>query len=209
MTTIITCDTVFDTLTRGPFPAGEANDDAVEMHLQGCHECRQLAEALRPAVAMFHESYAVQSPDLPAYCGALSVAEPIRVTESAARAIASAQPARRISPAWKLPLAGAAAICLMLFCVFSALQATRPSDPSPSAAKFQPNEQGMATLASLSLPANCLPTLPVSFVGADAINPVAATANACCTECHTTARSNRPPVEAVAKLMRSCSACHE
>jgi hypothetical protein len=50
------CDRVFDILTRGPFPSGAASDGAVQRHLGGCAECRQLAEALRPALDLIHES---------------------------------------------------------------------------------------------------------------------------------------------------------
>ena len=56
MNRLMNCDHVFDILTRAPFPAGEASDADVEHHLRACHECRQLAEALRPAVDLFHES---------------------------------------------------------------------------------------------------------------------------------------------------------
>lgn len=69
------CDQVFDVLTRGPFPTGDASDADVELHLAGCHECRQLAEALRPAVALFHEAIAIdQVGDLPGYHGRLPCA---------------------------------------------------------------------------------------------------------------------------------------
>ncbi|MEX2185660.1 MAG: hypothetical protein WD875_02655 [Pirellulales bacterium] len=50
------CDQVFDILTRGPFPSGAASDLAVQRHLGACAECRQLAEALRPALDLIHES---------------------------------------------------------------------------------------------------------------------------------------------------------
>jgi hypothetical protein len=50
------CDQVFDVLTRGPFPTGAASDTAVQRHLAACGECRQLAEALRPALDLIHES---------------------------------------------------------------------------------------------------------------------------------------------------------
>jgi len=67
------CDYVFDILTRGPFPAGRADDTAVERHLAACHGCRELAEALRPAVAILHEAVSGEEGDsLPGYRGALS-----------------------------------------------------------------------------------------------------------------------------------------
>jgi len=77
--TLLNCDQVFEVLTRGPFPTGEPEDEAVERHLRACHECRQLAEALRPAVALLHE--AIASDDamaLPEYQGALPWRRPQR-----------------------------------------------------------------------------------------------------------------------------------
>src|SRR5439155_14848244 len=77
--TLLNCDQVFDVLTRGPFPTGEPEDDAVERHLRACHECRQLAEALRPAVALLHEAIATdEATALPEYQGALPWKRPER-----------------------------------------------------------------------------------------------------------------------------------
>jgi hypothetical protein len=75
---LLNCDQVFDVLTRGPFPTGEATDESVEHHLRACHECRQLAEALRPAVAVLHEAVsAEQAMDLPEYQGSLPFGRPV------------------------------------------------------------------------------------------------------------------------------------
>lgn len=66
------CDQVFDILTRGPFPTGQASDKAVESHLNRCPECRRLAAALQPAVEFLQESIPVEeSYDLPGYWGEL------------------------------------------------------------------------------------------------------------------------------------------
>ncbi|QDU31971.1 hypothetical protein ETAA8_71330 [Anatilimnocola aggregata] len=70
MKLLIHCDEVFDILTRGPFPSGQDHDAAVEHHLRCCHDCRQLAEALRPAVELFHECLSAEEVDsLPEYHG--------------------------------------------------------------------------------------------------------------------------------------------
>lgn len=70
MKLLIGCDEVFDILTRGPFPSGSESDPAVEHHLRCCHDCRQLAEALRPAVALFHECLSAEEVrSLPEYHG--------------------------------------------------------------------------------------------------------------------------------------------
>ena len=64
------CERVFDILTRGPFPTGEACDVHVERHLLACHDCRRLAEALRPAVELLHECVEGQEAEsLPGYRG--------------------------------------------------------------------------------------------------------------------------------------------
>jgi hypothetical protein len=73
MKLLIQCDEVFDILTRGPFPSGHDHDEAVEHHLRCCHDCRQLAEALRPAVELFHECLSVEeATSLPEYHGSVT-----------------------------------------------------------------------------------------------------------------------------------------
>jgi hypothetical protein len=70
MKLLIDCNEVFDVLTRGPFPSGDDHDEAVEHHLRSCHDCRQLAEALRPAVELFHECLSEhEAAELPEYHG--------------------------------------------------------------------------------------------------------------------------------------------
>ena len=60
--TCLSCDSVFDILTRGPYPNSSGQSDAdVDQHLAACHDCRQLAEALRPATHLFHEVIASES----------------------------------------------------------------------------------------------------------------------------------------------------
>ncbi len=83
---LLKCDDVFEILTRAPFPAEETSADVssvfanavfdnamnlgVEQHLAGCYTCRALAEALRPATGLFHESMAEeQRSSLPSYHG--------------------------------------------------------------------------------------------------------------------------------------------
>jgi len=89
------CDQVFDVLTRGPFPTGEPEDVAVEHHLQACHECRQLAEALRPAVALLHEAVdADKATALPQYQGSLPSQRPEQRRLSVVR-LATSSVARR------------------------------------------------------------------------------------------------------------------
>lgn len=66
----MTCDDVFDRLTRGPFPSGAAGDELVERHLAHCADCRQLAMALAPALDLLREAIpAEEAFDLPGYRG--------------------------------------------------------------------------------------------------------------------------------------------
>ncbi len=90
--TLLNCDQVFDVLTRGPFPTGEPEDDAVERHLRACHECRRLAEALRPAVALLHEAIEIdEATALPEYQGALPWKRPDRTRRLSIARLASAK----------------------------------------------------------------------------------------------------------------------
>jgi len=64
------CDDVFEELTRGPFPSGQATDAAIEAHLAACPGCRRLAQVFAPAVTLLHESlHAEECQELPAYWG--------------------------------------------------------------------------------------------------------------------------------------------
>lgn len=57
-------------LTRGPFPSGAPEDWQVQQHIEGCPDCWQLAEALRPAGDVFHEAISPsEGRDLPGYWG--------------------------------------------------------------------------------------------------------------------------------------------
>ncbi len=70
----------------------------MERHLRACHECRQLAEALRPAVALLHEAVAAdEAQSLPEYQGALPWKRPDRQRLSLARLapVAKTRPAVR------------------------------------------------------------------------------------------------------------------
>ncbi len=66
---VLDCDLVFETLTRGPFPTGSEEDGLIEAHLSCCDSCRDLADALRPAIDLFHES--LDETGLPGYVGAV------------------------------------------------------------------------------------------------------------------------------------------
>lgn len=54
MHSTINCENVFDVLTRGPVALNE--EPELREHLLQCSQCRQLAEAFRPAIGLIHES---------------------------------------------------------------------------------------------------------------------------------------------------------
>lgn len=222
------CDGVFDILTRGPFPSGDDHDDAsVERHLRACHDCRQLAEALRPAVDLFHESVeAEEGRDLPGYRGALLSPPVDKLSRTVQTAIAQAAPQRpqldHWWPAQRLTQAGigryvaatllAASLGMLLWALMGIDDNSsawhRPPQVTPPqrivAARYQPDSQGRITLAALKLSKDCLHSQR------DASNSTQDSAMLCCTQCHSTANANRPPLStvAIAKLDRSCRACH-
>ncbi len=228
------CDRVFDVLTRGPFPSGGADDAPVELHLAGCHECRQLAEALRPAVGLFHEAMAAdEDADLPAYRGELSAAGASRLPTALMTAIQrETQPPmeslnqrapRRTARArlWQMAAALLVGIGLGVgawstgLLNFAGLHET-PGEATviPSSIVYQPNEAGRRVLVSLNIPAACLPADQSStsttdgHVARDVRAGMNTGAYACCTFCHKAVDTVRPRVSDVAVLARSCIACH-
>jgi hypothetical protein len=226
------CDLVFEILTRGPFPAGEPTDVSVELHLSRCHECRQLAEALRPAVELFHEALSdeEEASSLPGYYGAAPAEEALPATILTA---AWSQPAARIQPAfgrsrrrsWSRPQLGplgqvacgtalGAVLCLLLAFFLTGpnppreetaanRDAARPQTPTAAA----PLKEVRTVLASLRLPLACFQPVdgnsaPNERLGGEEALADATASLVCCTECHSAAAPRRPAVSAVALLQR-------
>jgi hypothetical protein len=191
MKLLLDCDDVFDRLTRGPFPSGAADDGAVESHLCACHECRELAEALRPAVKLMHEAYvdvSERDADLPRYQGTLPspACSPAR------------QPARAPwSAGWQLiaaSLIGVAVGSLAATGWFS----NKENSPTITSASG-PQATGLAMLASLQLHDVCLPS-SMALASSERLR--------CCTDCHSSSAAEKKNVD-VARLQLACVACHE
>jgi len=233
---LINCDQVFEVLTRGPFPTGSADDEAVERHLRACHDCRQLAEALRPAVALMHEAVAAdQAVDLPEYQGALPWTRPQRRRLSVVRLAKPPEPKRpaatpmppappirveRRQPQWLSAgrlIAASLLIAGLGFWFGGSL-------PSPNlaishvsiqpAAEGVPSAQGLLTLASLKLPAVCLPLTYQPRTQERAVQIAASLSNGsldslhCCTECHHAGGNQASAVQLAAISQRNCQICH-
>jgi hypothetical protein len=185
MKLLLNCDQVFDVLTRGPFPTGDASDEPVEHHLRACHECRRLAEALRPAVELMHESLGPDGAvDLPEYQGVLAAVEHGVAREQVAtdqlpqpkplavRKLPRRQPRSRRRPdvaqfLGALRLVAAVVLVSALGTLLWGL-ATAPGDgarqaaaipslPAPSAAPIRFDANGYRLLTSLNLPRDCFP----------------------------------------------------
>ena len=211
------CDQVFDVLTRESFPTGNASDLQVEAHLQSCHDCRQLAEALRPAVELFHESLpAADCAKLPGYRGGLAdqpASDLPRVVDALIRqppSIPSTSSTRghgRWSRArWASSLLEQSAITALLVGVacslfwYAGLQGTpdRPATAAlvaPELSDFVPREPG--ALAALRLPVAC--SGGGLHIGAE---------YHCCTRCHSAALRGAPRVRNVAAVWAACGTCH-
>ncbi|MDX1948827.1 MAG: hypothetical protein SFU86_25795 [Pirellulaceae bacterium] len=225
------CDQVFEVLTRGPFPTGQASDAAVERHLRACHDCRQLAEALQPAVELLHESLAPeQSLDLPEYQGLLASVERAIATEQAPQQVRPqvrkvVRPERRPSAApsaalgafrlvaatvllsalatllWGLATTSRQAVAGRAPLILAPASATRPA--------VQIDNQGLVTLASLQLPAGCVPRdLLVQAGRVQPLEIASGTSVLCCTICHRAGQEARAGERALAAVQKSCAACH-
>ena len=233
---LINCDQVFEVLTRGPFPTGGADDEAVERHLRACHECRQLAEALRPAVALMHEAVAAeQAVDLPEYQGALPWTRPqrrrlsiVRLAKAPKHAAAPTPPAlpvrterQRRQPHW-LSAGRLIAASLLIAAIgfwfggsFSVPTYVTSRTSAQPAAEGVPSAQGLLTLASLKLPATCMPAMyqPRSLEHAELLAKglVSGATDAlhCCTECHHANGNQTAAAPLAAVLQKSCQICHQ
>ena len=218
MNDLMNCDHVFDILTRAPFPAGEATDTDVEHHLRACHECRQLAEALRPAVDLFHESIpSDESFDLPGYMGDLFSAADATVSTC----VAPAQPIARRKIKSGMATSGlGVAICLLVCCglIFSSGRDLMPRWHSPLVPTgdraSRPDRAGLELLTSLQLSAICRDTFAIHRGASHADKSDSESAGdlkhrtRCCTECHAVANPQRPKLTSTVKLASSCAACH-
>ncbi|HJN12568.1 MAG TPA: hypothetical protein QF564_28060 [Pirellulaceae bacterium] len=218
MNRLMNCDHVFDILTRAPFPAGEASDADVEHHLRACHECRQLAEALRPAVDLFHESIpSDESFDLPGYMGNLFSAADATVSTS----VRTQSTTRREINSGMASSGLGMVICLLVCCglMFSFGRDLMPALHSPAVTPgdgaSRPDRTGLELLTSLELPSICREAFDTNRSVAQAgengsdspADPERWTQ--CCTECHAVANPQRPKLTSTVKLTSSCAACHK
>jgi hypothetical protein len=215
MKLLLNCDQVFDVLTRGPFPTGDASDEAVEHHLVACHDCRQLAEALRPAVSLLHEAVSSQQAQrLPEYQGSLPALDRRVDPYSSPRPLAlglrqldraPAPPRRSFDYAQLvngLRLIAASVLVVTLGTlawglVVSArnqgvkVAGAQRAAPSFAGAMVRPDEKGLVTLARLDLPVGCFP------LGAD-WTPASSQADA----------PQHAAADSAADALRCCTHCH-
>jgi hypothetical protein len=236
MKLLIQCDDVFDILTRGPFPAGLESDAAVEHHLRCCHDCRQLAEALRPAVELFHECLADDEVrQLPEYHGqATPLTQPF--ARRLPQTIAEVQlPPDRVprhdhprAKRWAMLLQGfiatalTAAMVLLVVSLGSSMRELKPAGPQQglqvAAAGVNPgsaHQEAARQLLALQLPAACwfeqkFPQLAPS--GTVEQQLALAVEMACCARCHAEAATlpTAPPaIHQFATLTKSCVICHK
>jgi hypothetical protein len=203
MKAVLTCDDVFDVLTREPFPSGSADDEVVESHLAVCHECRQLAEAFRPAVGLFHESLSAGRDDeLPMYRGRLmpiieSLPEVSLITPRKDECSRSEQRhCRSIAIAASLVLVGS-----VVFAMLVAMPRTGDSVPAASTVRA-PQDRDYTLLAALEIPGDCRSMLDIS--------DRALTAEfVCCTKCHHATSRVASTNLSIRKSSAACAACHD
>jgi hypothetical protein len=221
------CDQVFDVLTRGPFPTGDAGDASVEHHLRACHECRSLAEALQPAVELLHEAIAPgEASGLPEYQGALARLDDRVTTVLASRPALASRPTplsvRRLANKVERRTSSVATYArftaaLVLFValgslVWGVLSTTKHPIARGDRMPARLDQAGLVRLASLPMAAQCFPRelLPVAGAAAQPAAPAAILSDAlrCCTECHNPASANRVVLGTVVTFTESCTACH-
>jgi len=206
MKAAFTCDDVFDVLTREPFPSGGLDDGVVESHLAVCHECRQLAEAFRPAVGLFHESLSAGFDDeLPMYRGRLRpiIDSPPRSSPFAPRKDVCSRSEQRHSLLCR-SLAIAASLIMVGSAIIAAWAANqRTSGIVPAAVNIRIHGNRDDTLlAALEIPTACRSVT-------SAPNLAAAADITCCTKCHSSASRIASTEKAILKSAAACIACHD
>lgn len=229
---MIHCDEVFDILTRGPFPTGAASDGIVESHLAQCASCKQLAEALRPALELFQESVTPEeSRKLPSYWGAATatMAPWMAASEAiATRAEPDAhKPARLLHTLTGYGLADAArfAVGIVLgmilmvgaYGIWQWKAGDREHRSALAGTRARLTAAGHQTLAALQLPMACLVGTPLANSARHTPTDESARSAsqssgqlgtiACCTTCHASGR-DAPPPEATVRIVQACQACH-
>ncbi|HEY2840630.1 MAG TPA: hypothetical protein VGJ26_15850 [Pirellulales bacterium] len=233
----MTCDDVFDVLTRGPFPSGGLEDHAVELHLRRCPECHRLAVALRPAVELFQEAVGPEeSSTLPGYRGMAGSANDGSIAADAnsgywgrtdavaqaERAFAPAPRVARVMPARGSLLKFAAAVLLGVAAAAGSRgwieRHSAPAEAPPPAAPqiaSDARESNRLWLASIQLPPACVRHrfAKVAESGADSANTIQLAAVegnylSCCTDCHASSTTGLLSPESRSVVARACTACH-
>ncbi|HUY91638.1 MAG TPA: hypothetical protein VMV10_23050 [Pirellulales bacterium] len=235
---MILCDEVFEILTRGPFPTGAPSDGIVESHLKQCAGCRELAEALRPAVELFQEAVTPEeSRTLPSYWGEPSsnLAPWLMIEKGAGsrvaqrtRRAASPRGRSRLSlpsiPAFSLrPAARLAAALLLGLALAGLLRQLGPAEgllglrtPGDAADQGEVHwllaERGAFWFDRNGLSQHCIADASAPIVvasrGGDR-SAGGAIELACCSSCHVVDRSVRQLSQrAMSTVANACGACH-
>ncbi|HET6883418.1 MAG TPA: hypothetical protein VFI31_24925 [Pirellulales bacterium] len=227
---MIHCDEVFDILTRGPFPTGAASDGIVEAHLNHCDACRQLAEALRPAIELLQEAIAPEECDgLPRYGGAAAArsvwsdhaASGVNTKQLVARPVVArvAASIRRQTVAWPwrsaAKFAAAACIGLALAGMLRQMVLSRDalgraaSPPTAVAASWRAGLDGRQWAARQGLTESCRQWVEgFSVVTAPDQTADKALQFTCCARCHAANSHHRLPAGRVSGFVLACQACH-
>jgi anti-sigma factor RsiW len=223
---MIHCDEVFDILTRGPFPTGAPSDGIVEAHLGQCEACRQLAEALRPAIELLQEAISPEeSGDLPRYRGA--AAEPRSAWSQSDKPGLKTKPklavrrphraAAALEPAmwpWRSAAKFVAAACVGLVLAGLLRQVVASggalhrgqTQAVAVAAHWRLEQDGRQWTVENHLSDDCLEpvaerTIPVSTAG-DGLKL------ACCLGCHSAAKNSLVRAAQIGSFVQTCTACH-
>ncbi|PQO35353.1 hypothetical protein [Blastopirellula marina] len=209
-----TCDEVFEILTGAPFPTGEAaTDDAVERHLRCCHECRSLAEALRPATCELSESLPAEANRLPQVDGDFwRNADSLWSDPQAGR--------RQKNSQWLNLAVPLAAVLVAALSIGAYLGSHGNSAPGggPGRSLADAKLDAERYLANLALPAVCQP-LKASHSPEMVVQAAMTLDNSslahltCCSECHHRGQDSQSAPAAsshaaVVAAANSCQACH-
>lgn len=195
MKTALKCDDVFDLLTAGPLDeSGSDQASDVNEHLRNCDSCRDLAEAMRPALHILHEALpADQLNGLPVYLSASDRA--VRdIMHQVRSAPTTQQEQSRLGTSLLWFAACAASLLIASWIYNGSVSVTNATEPN--------------ALASMSLPTTCINEHPADE---ELDNDQLATASTwfeCCTRCHNATSKSLEDQSKLSSVLLACQHCH-
>ena len=161
-------------------------------HIRGCRSCRDIAEAMGPALHLIHESMPVaQRGQLPVF---LSEDDPsVEAVMQKVRVLKPAAPQKKTASVF-----GIAALLASLSLVPWFFESRVEAQGKPVS----------EVLAAMNLPPPCVSTLPNQTMEVDTDTTMESVKFDCCTSCHTVHSKKDMRGPRLSRILLACQSCH-